>query len=367
VCRQRHQIILTFFHVACSFDISLYITKHFALDAAAQKAEPGHGLKVAGSTGERQQEDGIGIVLTTDKDEETVRNERLREAETKKAQNIMPLWHLRSTITNDLTALGIKENAQNATAPDQQVAGPSNLDDSLKGLGKVVRAKDQVAADEDEVDEEVKPGAAEGTEADCKTVPPPFRFPNQPLKLFFSSDYDQYYASLAASAAPSPPPSSSMMGPEFSSAAAAAAAALGDDFFEDEDRKPNIEYLDSLNEHNKRSRSAENEGGDAERKQARVGLLVDGGGGWGQGQENGGEHLPMNGVEGGSGVDAGDVLAEEDPIVYGLFFFSLSPGTLFLMSYSINLHFSGWQTNADLPGWGGAPRLDDGRRICNLL
>ena len=129
---------------------------------------------MAGSTGERQQEDGIGIVLTTDKDEETVRNERLKEAEAKKAQNIMPSWHLRSTITNDLTALGIKEKAQNA-APDQQVAGPSNhnLDESLIGLGKVVRAKDQAGAAEDVVDEDVKPGAVEGTEADCK----PFRSP----------------------------------------------------------------------------------------------------------------------------------------------------------------------------------------------
>jgi transcription initiation factor TFIIE subunit alpha len=91
---------------------------------------------------------------------------------------------------------------------------------------------------------------------------------------------------------------------------------LGD--FE-EDRKPNIEYLDSLNEHNKRSRSVEDEG-DAERKQARVGLLADG---WGQGQEENGDLLSMNGVE-GSGVDVGDVSAEEDPIVYGLFFcFSL--------------------------------------------
>ena len=175
--RQRHRIILTFY-VAYSFEISQYITKHFALDAAAQKAagEPGHGLKVAGSTGERQQEDGIGIVLTTDKDEETVRNERLKEAETKKAQNIMPLWHLRSTITNDLTALGIKEKAQNAAAPDQQAAGPSNhnLDESLIGLGKVVRAKDQIAAAEDLVDEDVKPGAAaEGAEVDCKTLSSP--------------------------------------------------------------------------------------------------------------------------------------------------------------------------------------------------
>jgi transcription initiation factor TFIIE subunit alpha len=360
VCRERHQTILTF-HVACSFEISQYITKHFALDAAAQKAggEPGHGLKVAGSTGERQQSDGIGIVLTTDKDEETVRNERLKEAETKKAQNIMPLWHLRSTITNDLTALGVKEKAQNATAPDQQAAGPSNLnlDESLKGLGKVVRAKDQVAAAEDLVDEDVKPGVAEGTEADCRPFSSPIYITIIKTHTSSSSVYDQYYASLAASAAPSTqhtPPPPSLMG-EFSSS-----SALGDDFFE-EDRKPNIEYLDSLNDHNKRSRSVEDEGG-ADRKQARVGQLPDGGG-WGQGQENGGEHLPMNGIEGGSRVDGEDVSAEEDPTVYGLFF-GFHP---FLMPYSIHLHFSGWQTNAVLPGRGGAPRTDDGRRIYSLL
>jgi transcription initiation factor TFIIE subunit alpha len=145
---------------------------------------------VAGSTGERQQEDGIGIVLTTDKDEETVRNERLKEAETKKAQNIMPLWHLRSTITNDLTALGIKEKAQNAAAA-QQVAGPSNLnlDESLKGLGKVGRAKDQVTTPEDAVDEDVKPGVtAEGNEVDCKFVPPSFLYATRKklTPLFFS-------------------------------------------------------------------------------------------------------------------------------------------------------------------------------------
>jgi len=252
------------------FEISLYITKHFALDAAAQKAagEPGHGLKVAGSTGERQQEDGIGIVLTTDKDEETVRRERLMEAAAKKQQNIMPLWHLRSTITDDLTALGIMENAA------AQVAGPSNLDESLKGLGKVVRSssRDHID-DEDEADEDAKPGQTEGNnEVDY---------------------YDQYYASLAASTVPSTqhtPPG------EFS--------AMGD--FE-EDSKPSIEYLDSLNEYNKRSRSVE-EADESERKQARVGD------GWGQqGAQENGEHL-MNGAE-GSGVNVDDISAE-DPTVY---------------------------------------------------
>ena len=82
----------------------------------------------------------------------------------------------------------------------------------------------------------------------------------------------------------------------------------------EEDRKPSIEYLDSLNEHNKRSRSVEDEG-DSERKQARVGD------GWGQEGAQGNGELLMNGAE-SSGVDMDDISAE-DPIVYGLFFLQL--------------------------------------------
>lgn len=123
---------------------------------------------MAGSTGERRQEDGIGIVLTTDKDEETVRRERDEEAAAKRQQNIMPAWHLKSTISGDLTALGIKENAQNATATP--VAIPGNLDESLKGLGKVVRPPSSSNAPVvvDGADEDVKPSLREGNEADCK-------------------------------------------------------------------------------------------------------------------------------------------------------------------------------------------------------
>lgn len=175
--------------IAHSFEISQYITKHFALDAAAQKAagEPGHDLRVAGSTGERRQEDGIGIVLTTDKDEETVRRERDEEAAAKRQQNIMPAWHLKSTISGDLTALGIKENAQNAAA---QVASPSNLDESLKGLGKVVRPSSSSKAQgtADESDEDVKPNVKEGNEADCEHISSAFQLDIQanPLSLTHS-------------------------------------------------------------------------------------------------------------------------------------------------------------------------------------
>ncbi|KAH9043706.1 TFIIE alpha subunit-domain-containing protein [Lactarius pseudohatsudake] len=250
------------------FEISQYITKHFALDAAAQKAagEPGHGLK----------EDGIGIVLTTDKDEETVRRERDEEAAAKRQQNIMP-------------ATPAAAGAAALVPPGQANA---DLDEGLKGLG---RLKTEVDLEEDD-DEGVRPDAKTSNEADY---------------------YDQYYASLAASAAPSTQHTPSG---EFS--------VLGD--FE-EDRKPNIEYLDSLNEHNKRSRSAEDDGAHAdrtavaERKLARVV-------GWGQ-TANG--EVPVNGAlldesaVAGAAVGAADAdvdvdapLPDDDPTVYGLFLFS---------------------------------------------
>ncbi|KAJ3006549.1 hypothetical protein NUW54_g3898 [Trametes sanguinea] len=56
--------------------------------------------------------------------------------------------------------------------------------------------------------------------------------------------YDQYYASLAASAAPSAHPTPRM-------------SELGE---EEEDVKPSVEYLDSLNEYRKRSRSQDDVG-----------------------------------------------------------------------------------------------------------
>ncbi len=74
-------------------------------------------------------------------------------------------------------------------------------------------------------------------------------------------DYEQYYASLAASAAASAqatPSGLSAPGSDF------------DDFGEDEeDRKPSIEYLNSLNDYRKRSRSQEDEGSTGRNKLAK--------------------------------------------------------------------------------------------------
>ena len=101
----------------------------------------------------------------------------------------MPAWHLKSTISGDLTALGIKENAQSA-ASAPAVVSPGSLDESLIGLGKVVRPSSlQAQATADEADEDVKPAMKEGNEADCKRSPTSLPNPCNPLlshtPLFF--------------------------------------------------------------------------------------------------------------------------------------------------------------------------------------
>lgn len=74
------------------------------------------------------------------------------------------------------------------------------------------------------------------------------------LRLTFETpDYDQYYRSLAASASASAQATPSGLG--------LPGRADFDDFNDDEeDTKPSIEYLDSLNAYRKRSRSQEDEG-----------------------------------------------------------------------------------------------------------
>lgn len=73
--------------------------------------------------------------MSMDKDENTRRLEREAQAEAKRQQNAMPAWHLASTVSGDMTALGVKE-AQRAAAKAAQLQA-SNLDETLKGLGTV--------------------------------------------------------------------------------------------------------------------------------------------------------------------------------------------------------------------------------------
>jgi len=159
-----------------------------------------------------------------DKDETTRRMERDAEAEAKRQQNVMPSWHLKSTITGDLTALGVKEHARLESAR----AVSSSNDDILRGLG-VIGGK-AVEPPPMTVVEETKPVINQ--EADY---------------------YDHYYASLAAS--------TNVSARATPSASAPASSEYGDlNNDEEEEKKPSVEYLDSLNDYRKRSRSREDEG-----------------------------------------------------------------------------------------------------------
>ncbi|KAL4071438.1 hypothetical protein V8B97DRAFT_1871035 [Scleroderma yunnanense] len=201
-----------------ALDVPSWI-KNNAMDADKQKNGQAFGLKIAGSSSGPQQDEGIGIVMSMDKDEATRRQERDAEAAAKRQQNALPTWHLKSTITGDLTALGIQENARSMATSGTVV--PSSNDDTLKGLGTIGPSR---------LPQATAPSAAE-------TVKP---------ETYDESDYyDQYYASLAASNAAS---------------AQATPSALASELGEEEDQKPSIQFLDSLNEYRKRSRSVEDEG-----------------------------------------------------------------------------------------------------------
>lgn len=94
-----------------------------------------------------------------DKDEATRRQERDAEAAAKRQQNLLPAWHLKSTISGDLTALGIQESARSLAG---QLALPSG-DESLKGLGTIGPSRMlQISKPVEDVKPEIN------TEADCK-------------------------------------------------------------------------------------------------------------------------------------------------------------------------------------------------------
>jgi transcription initiation factor TFIIE subunit alpha len=243
------------------FDVAAWVKTHF-IDSEAQKATQGAtpGLKIAGSsTNGASQDEGVGIMMAMDKDESARQQERAAEAELKRQQNALPAWHLKSTITGDLTALGIQETrraeAAAVAAAAMAGAGGSN-DEILRGLGIVgVPSRNAVAGNRavervvgSSAEEKVKVGQ---DEADCRFRP----FPHQPIysRILLFSDYDQYYASLAASTTVSALPTPTPGGGRSSESA----STPGIELEEEEDRKPDIEYLDSLNEYRKRSRSKE--------------------------------------------------------------------------------------------------------------
>jgi transcription initiation factor TFIIE subunit alpha len=145
--------------------------------------------------------------------------------------------------------------------------------------------------------------------------------------------YDQYYASLAASsAATSTQPTPTATGvPSSSNSPDFPNSHLNDD--DEEDRKPNVEYLDSLNAYRKRSRSQEDVGSADKIKLAKTNssgdlgitnghvngfLAVNGFGHYGNG--NGSCAEPQDEVMHSQARDEGLTLPEDDPMILGASF-----------------------------------------------
>lgn len=119
-----------------SFDVAAWIKNNTIESDKSKTSSSGPGLKIAGAEGARKEDEGVGVMMAMDKDEMTQRQERDAQAEMKRQQNAMPSWHLKSTITGELTALGVKENAREVSAMANGREQMSN-DDILKGLGVI--------------------------------------------------------------------------------------------------------------------------------------------------------------------------------------------------------------------------------------
>ena len=118
------------------FDVAAWVKNNPSESDKQKAAQSGSGLKIAGSDPNKKDDEGVGIMLAMDKDESTRRQERDAEADLKRQQNLLPTWHLKSTITGELTALGVMESAKT----ENMMNGSSTLvsnDDILKGLGVI--------------------------------------------------------------------------------------------------------------------------------------------------------------------------------------------------------------------------------------
>lgn len=152
--------------------------KQHIQDSAQQRsgeATTGDGLKIAGSTPGQHKDEGIAIEMATDKDEATRRRERQEAAEAKRQQNLLPSWHLKSTISGDLTALGIAESARNAEAA--AVTAPSSNEDILRSLGAKSLQRNAEQSYLEVKQEDVKPVISQQQrDNDCELRSPPSFF-----------------------------------------------------------------------------------------------------------------------------------------------------------------------------------------------
>ncbi|KAJ7935494.1 TFIIE alpha subunit-domain-containing protein [Mycena leptocephala] len=223
-----------------AFDVAMWVKSHQPDSEKQDDAQTGPRLKIAGADGVKHEDAGIGVLISSDKDEATRRRERDEQAQAKRQQNTLPEWHRVSTVSGHMTRLGNEEQARaNKDASGAPLPASSSNDDILRGLGMVGVASGKGKGDRrgmiTNVDKDVKPVIDQNAQY-----------------------WDQYYASLESSAQATPTGLSAPGSSDFGD--------IGEN--DEEDIKPSVEYLDSLNEYRKRSRS--NEGTDTANKLPKV-------------------------------------------------------------------------------------------------
>ncbi|KAK7048234.1 HTH TFE/IIEalpha-type domain-containing protein [Favolaschia claudopus] len=223
-----------------AFDVASWVKSHQPDSEKKDDTDTGPGLKIAGADGVKREDDGIGVLISTDKDEATRRRERDEQAEAKRLQNKLPEWIRKSTVSGHMTAVGNEEQARANRDPSGApiMSSSSSNDDILRGLGVV------------------GVGSSKG-----KNHRPMISLTDKDVKPVIDHNaqyWDSYYASLENSAQATPTGLSAPGSSDFGD--------LGAD--EEEDIKPSVEYLDSLNEYRKRSRS--HEGADTANKIPKV-------------------------------------------------------------------------------------------------
>lgn len=118
-------------NIILRFNVENWIKKHFVENQRQQQSQNG-GLKIAG-TGDKRDDQKFEVQMEADKDEATRRQEREAEAEAKRQQNALPSWHLKSTVSGDLTSLGVKAKVHEAKSTAGSNAA---ILENLAGLGK---------------------------------------------------------------------------------------------------------------------------------------------------------------------------------------------------------------------------------------
>jgi transcription initiation factor TFIIE subunit alpha len=256
-------------YLNCRFDPAGWIQAH--LTGAVLALTPGSGdLKIAGSSGATRVED-VGIVMSLDTSEAERQAERERLSNARRAQNAMPEWHKKSTISGALTAVGLEEEEARKAQVQPGDLAKSSGDELLKGLG-VVGAPAPLLQISQEVD--VKPTLVTN-DSDCEHF---FPLVYRNSRSTGSIDVDQYYASLELAAS------------------ASAQVNTPKEEEEDDPLQISVTSLVSGTSSRKRSRSLSDEGPLDRAKTPRVDPTP-----------------PL-----AEGEEPADVNLEDDPIVYGM-------------------------------------------------